>query len=252
MPLVRRPVRARRARVRGFRQLAGRPGPRDGARVHTTLPDAPLTISGPGEESGTYDYFVEQVVTAVATERGKDNATRKDYQSSPNDNVIIEGIAGPDTSLGWVGFAYAEENLDKVKFLEVVEGARRVCRADHRDDRRRYYPLCRNLYIYVNKAKAADNAALAAFVDFYLAEGTVSTVNRDGPLHRPRCRRAGRKPRRLGRSLTAAPPAIGRPGACPARPADARHGSLTRRRHDRRRPNPTSCLTSRQRARAPA
>jgi len=38
------------------------------------------------------------------------------------------------------------------------------------------YPLSRTLYIYVNKAKAADNPAVKAFVDYYLAEGTISTV----------------------------------------------------------------------------
>lgn len=143
----------------------------------TTFPDAQLSIYGPGEESGTYDYFVEQVVTPIATERSKDKVTRKDYQSSPNDNVIIEGIAGSDTSLGWVGYAYAEENLDKVKFVEVA-GKDGTCVAPTTDTiASATYPLARDLYIYVNKDKAAANPALAAFVDFYLAEGTVSTIN---------------------------------------------------------------------------
>ena len=143
----------------------------------TTFPDAALSIYGPGEESGTYDYFVEQVVTPIATERSKDSVTRKDYQSSPNDNVIIEGIAGSDTSLGWVGYAYAEENLDKVKFLEVA-GKDGECVAPTADTiASAEYPLARDLYIYVNKDKAAANPALAAFVDFYLAEGTVATIN---------------------------------------------------------------------------
>ena len=43
--------------------------------------------------------------------------TRPDYTASPNDNVIIEGISGSDTSLGWVGFAFAEGNADTVKLL---------------------------------------------------------------------------------------------------------------------------------------
>lgn len=143
----------------------------------TTLPDAPLAISGPGEESGTYDYFVEQIVTAIAKERGKDNATRKDYQSSPNDNVIVEGISGSDTSLGWVGYAYAEENVDKVKLLDVAKTPGECVAPTPETIASNAYPLSRSLYIYVNKAKAATNTALAAFVDFYLAEGTLSTVN---------------------------------------------------------------------------
>jgi phosphate transport system substrate-binding protein len=143
----------------------------------TTLPDAALTISGPGEESGTYDYFVEAVVTPIAKERGKDSATRKDYQSSPNDNVIIEGVAGADTSLGWVGYAYAEENLDKVKLFEVAKEPGKCVAATKETIADNSYPLSRPLLIYVNKAKAAANPALVAFVDYYLAEGTIAAAN---------------------------------------------------------------------------
>ena len=143
----------------------------------TTLPDVPLTISGPGEESGTYDYFVEAVVTPIAKERSKDSATRKDYQSSPNDNVIIEGVAGADTSLGWVGYAYAEENLDKVKLFEVAKEPGKCVAATKETIADNSYPLSRPLLIYVNKAKAAANPALVAFVDYYLAEGTIAAAN---------------------------------------------------------------------------
>lgn len=143
----------------------------------TTLPDAPLTISGPGEESGTYDYFVEAVITKTAEARGQENATRKDYQSSGNDNVIIEGVAGSETSLGWVGYAYAEENLDTIKLLDVAKTGEACVAPTPETIASGDYPLARNLYIYVNAAKAAENAALAAFVDFYLADGTVATVN---------------------------------------------------------------------------
>ena len=143
----------------------------------TTLPDAPLTISGPGEESGTYDYFVEQIITPNTEARGVEAQTRKDYASNPSDNVIIEGIAGTDTSLGWVGYAYAEENLDKVKFFEVAKEPGTCIAPTKETIASNEYPLSRDLYIYVNKAKAAENPAVAAYVDFYLADGTVSTAN---------------------------------------------------------------------------
>jgi phosphate transport system substrate-binding protein len=149
----------------------------------TQFPDAPLTISGPGEESGTYDYYVEQIVTPIAVERklaeAKTTATRKDYGSSPNDNVIIQGIAGAEASLGWVGYAYAEENLDKVKFIQVAKEAGKCFDPTAETIASNEYPLSRNLYIYVNKAKAASNPALAAYVDFYLKDGTVTAVNED-------------------------------------------------------------------------
>jgi phosphate transport system substrate-binding protein len=143
----------------------------------TTLPDAPLAISGPGEESGTYDYFVEQIITPNTEARGVEAQTRKDYNSSPNDNVIIEGIAGSDTSLGWVGYAYAEENLDKVKFFEVAKEPGKCVAPTKETIASNEYPLSRDLFIYVNKAKAADNPAVSAFVDYYLADGTIATAN---------------------------------------------------------------------------
>jgi phosphate transport system substrate-binding protein len=135
-----------------------------------TFPDAPLDITAPGEESGTYDAFIELALKDIATERGKpDDQTRPDYQSSPNDNVIIQGIEGSDSSFGWVGFAYAEENAGGVKELEVdggdgCVGPSRETIADGS------YPLSRSLYIYVNDAKAKSNEAVKAYVDFYMQQ----------------------------------------------------------------------------------
>lgn len=137
---------------------------------HAPYPDAPLTVTAPGEESGTFDSFVELVLAKVAKALGvEDDAPRPDYTASPNDNVIIEGIAANDTSLGWVGFAFLEENLDVVKPVQVDKGKgcveptpETIASGD--------YPIARSLYIYVNAAKLAENEALAAFVDFYLTD----------------------------------------------------------------------------------
>jgi phosphate transport system substrate-binding protein len=144
---------------------------------NTVSPDAPLAITGPGEESGTFDSFVELAITPIATARTKDATTRPDYTASANDNAIIEGVAGSDTSLGWVGFAFAQENADKVTELQVSKEANGTCVAPTVDTiGDGSYPLSRSLYIYVNKAKADANPAVVAFVDYYLAEGTISTV----------------------------------------------------------------------------
>ena len=143
----------------------------------TELPDAPLEISGPGEESGTYDYFVEEVVGEFAEDRGQDEATRKDYNSSPNDNVIVQGVTGTDTSLGWVGYAFAQEAGDQVKLLEVSAPDGECVAATPETIASNEYPLSRPLFIYVDTAKAEENPALAAYVDFYLDEATLTEVN---------------------------------------------------------------------------
>lgn len=145
----------------------------------TDLPDAPLTTRiGPGEESGTYDSFVELVIEGFTEDRGQEAVTRPDYQASANDNVIIDGVAGTlddTTTFGWVGFAFVEENLDRVKPLQ-VDGGDGCVEPTPETIANGDYPIARDLYIYVNKAKADENAALAAFVDFYVADGTIDQV----------------------------------------------------------------------------
>ncbi len=148
----------------------------------TTFPDAPLTITGPGEESGTYDFMNSIVIAPIATARGITDATqaavRPDYQSSPDDNAIIAGVAGSTdnaTTLGWVGFAYVEENLDKVKPL-AVDGGKGCVDNDRANIADGGYPISRPLFIYVNTDKAAANPAVTAFVDYYLTPGVVDAV----------------------------------------------------------------------------
>jgi phosphate transport system substrate-binding protein len=149
---------------------------------NTVLPDAPLSITGPGEESGTFDSFVELAIKPTADARKQDATTRPDYTASANDNAIIDGVAGSDTSLGWVGFAFAEENTDKVKEVQVSKDANGTCVAPSVETiGDGSYPLSRSLYIYVNKAKAAANPAVVAYVDYYLADGTISSVLKTVP-----------------------------------------------------------------------
>ena len=144
---------------------------------NTTFPDADLTITGPGEESGTFDSFVELALAGIAEERGQEPNTRPDYTASANDNAIIDGVAGSDTSLGWVGFAFAEENKDTVGEIQVAKDVNGTCVAPTAETiSSGEYPLSRNLYIYVNNAKAAENPAVVGYVDYYLADGTISSV----------------------------------------------------------------------------
>ena len=150
---------------------------------NTTFPGADLAIVGPGEESGTFDSFVELVLDGIAKTRNQIPAgsshttTRPDYTSSGNDNVIVEGITNSPGSLGWVGFGFAEENADKIKIVPVAKEANGTCVTPSADSiADGSYPISRTLYIYVNKAKAAANPAVSAYVDYYLADGTISSA----------------------------------------------------------------------------
>jgi phosphate transport system substrate-binding protein len=139
----------------------------------TTFPDAPLELTGPGTESGTYDSFIEIALSGIAEAQGlpedQIETTRPDYASSADDNVIIQNIEASDTSLGWVGFAFAEEAGDQVTEIPISEEPGGECvepTAETISDGS--YPLARPLFIYVNSAQADDNPALSPFVDYYL------------------------------------------------------------------------------------
>ena len=91
---------------------------------HAPYPNEPLVITAPGPESGTYDSFAELVLEGVAEKRGLPEeqwAPRPDYQASPNDNVIIEGISGSPSSLGWVGYSFYAQNTETVRAIPIAE-----------------------------------------------------------------------------------------------------------------------------------
>jgi phosphate transport system substrate-binding protein len=138
--------------------------------INAPYPDAALTVTAPGEESGTFDSFVEIVFGKVAKAlEAEDDAPRPDYTASPNDNVIIEGVSANDTSLGWVGFAFVEENLDVIKPLKVDAG-KGCIEPTVASIASGEYPIARSLYIYVSVSKLEANPALGAFVDFFMSD----------------------------------------------------------------------------------
>ncbi len=144
----------------------------------TTFPDASLNISAPGTESGTYDSFIEIVLEDIAEERGMEDFIRTDFAGQAEDNVIVQGVAGSDSSLGWVGFAFAEENDDVVRALQVDDGESGCVAPSIETIADGSYPVSRSLYIYVNSAEVAENPAVEAFVDFYLGDGYAESVTR--------------------------------------------------------------------------
>jgi len=140
-----------------------------GSKHAEALPDADLVVTGPGEESGTYDSFVEFAIASIAKEREQESVVRADYASSGNDNLIVEGIEASDSSLGWIGYAFyvGEQSKMRAIAIENKEGACVVPTDATIADGS--YPFSRTLYIYVNKANAAANPAVAGYVDLYLS-----------------------------------------------------------------------------------
>ncbi|MGH8953015.1 MAG: substrate-binding domain-containing protein [Acidimicrobiia bacterium] len=155
-------------------------------------PNAPyaeesLVITAPGEESGTYDSFVELVIAEIAEERlGEDNDfTRADYNASANDNVIVQGITENPTSLGWVGFAFFEENQDVLKAIEIDSGESGCVAPSTETIASFEYPLARPLFIYVTTNDLASRPDLSAFGDFYVSDEGLAFVSEAGYVQLP-------------------------------------------------------------------
>jgi phosphate transport system substrate-binding protein len=146
----------------------------------TELPDAPLDITAPGPESGTYDAFAELALgdpsearlEAGAITEDQVETIRSDYSSQADDNAIIAGIEGADTSFGWVGFAFAEGAGDQVKEI-AVDGGDGCVEPSIETIADGSYPLSRSLFIYVSTASADESPAVVEYVDFYLADASL-------------------------------------------------------------------------------
>lgn len=162
----------------------------------TTLPEGSLDISAPGEESGTYDSFIELALADIAEARLEEGAitedqvetTRPDYQSSGDDNIIIQGIAGSPTSFGWVGFAFAEEAVAGGDVREVpvtAEIGGECIEPTTETIADGSYPLSRPLFIYVSASAAEDNQAVADYVDYYLSDDGIAAVSEVGYVELP-------------------------------------------------------------------
>lgn len=151
---------------------------------HAPYPDAPLVITAPGEESGTFDAFIELALEDILKARDQSEPTRADYQASANDNVIVDNIAANPTSFGWVGFAFFVENRDVLKDIAVDGGDGNCVEPTIQTILDGSYPLSRSLFIYVNKEKLAAKPYLRDFVDFYLGDG-FSSVSEVGYVALP-------------------------------------------------------------------
>ncbi|MGH8914633.1 MAG: substrate-binding domain-containing protein [Acidimicrobiia bacterium] len=149
-------------------------------------PDEPLVITAPGEESGTYDSFVELVIAGISEERlGEGNDfTRADYSASANDNVIVQGITENPTSLGWVGFAFFEEN-QTLKAIEIDSGDSGCVAPTAGSIAGFEYPLSRPLFVYVKTNDLASRPELVAFVDYYLSDEGLAAVTDAGYVQLP-------------------------------------------------------------------
>jgi phosphate transport system substrate-binding protein len=122
--------------------------------------DVPLTLAGPGSQSGTYDFFNEEVLGEDAA--GETVVPRQDYTASEDDNVVVRAVQSGEGTLGYFGFTYYEENADTLKLFS-VDGVEPTVETITDGS----YPLSRPLFIYVKDTSLATEP-VNSFVRYYV------------------------------------------------------------------------------------
>ena len=131
------------------------------SQVRSSFPDEPLELYGAGTDSGTFDYFTDAI-------NGEEGASRTDYNPTEDDNVTVQGVSGSKGALGYFGFSYFEENMDKLNAVQIDGGNGCVGPSSEAAQNGTYTPLSRPLFIYVSKQAVQANSNVLAFVDFYV------------------------------------------------------------------------------------
>ncbi|MGP1387909.1 MAG: PstS family phosphate ABC transporter substrate-binding protein [Thainema sp.] len=129
--------------------------------VDPSWPNEEISLYGPGPDSGTFDYFTDEVV-------GEEGASRTDYIASEDDNVLVLGVEGDEYSLGYFGYAYYIENADQLQAVAVDSGNGPVAPSPETVESGAYTPLSRPLFIYVSKNALESRPEVREFVEFYL------------------------------------------------------------------------------------
>ncbi len=140
------------------------------SQVRPEWPDREIHLFGAGVDSGTFDYFTEAV-------NGKEGASRGDYTSSEDDNVIVQGVSRDEGALGYFGYAYYAENRQALKLVAIDDGNDEngkgpIAPSPETVRDGQYQPLSRPIFIYVNAASLA-RPEVQAFVQYYLQKAPV-------------------------------------------------------------------------------
>jgi phosphate transport system substrate-binding protein len=127
--------------------------------VDPSWPDEAIARFIPGTDSGTFDYFVEEIFD-------KDEApilSASNMDLSEDDNVLVQGVLGSPYAIGFFGYAYYVENQDTLKVI-MVEGVEP--NQESVDDNT--YPLSRPLFIYSDAGIMNSKPQVAAYINFFL------------------------------------------------------------------------------------
>lgn len=124
--------------------------------INKAWPNEKIVYYSPGTESGTYDYFVNDILA------GKDLV--KHATLSEDDNVLVKGVESDENAIGYFGFAYYIANKEKLQVVKIdgVEPTHATIKSGE------YTPLSRPLFVYVKNEAVKDNPVMYNFLDYMI------------------------------------------------------------------------------------
>lgn len=135
--------------------------------IDPSFPNETILRYSPGTDSGTFDYFVEEVMGPAYgddEEAGKTAIlSAENIQFSEDDNVLVQGVAGSSYAIGFFGYAYAQENEDIIRPISLEGIAISPDTAESGE-----YPMARPLFIYSDAGVMQSKPQVADYINFFL------------------------------------------------------------------------------------
>ncbi|MDY6937887.1 MAG: substrate-binding domain-containing protein [Cyanobacteriota bacterium] len=127
--------------------------------VNPNWPDEDIERFVPGEDSGTFDFFVEEVLDEDASQLL--NAPNTEF--SEDDEYIKLSVETNSNAIGFMGYAYYAQDADKMKILS-LEFIRPSAEAIEEGN----YILSRPLLIYSDANIIRNKPQVGDFIAFFL------------------------------------------------------------------------------------
>jgi phosphate transport system substrate-binding protein len=146
------------------------------SQIDPKLPDVEVSLYGPGTDSGTFDFFTDEI-------NGEEGVSRKEYQPSEDDNILVQGVSGDEGGLGYFGFSYYEQNQDKLNLVGVDGGDGCVEPSIEAIQDGSYTPLSRPLFMYPSEQAIGDKSQVKGFLEHTVDnQDEIATASQIVPL----------------------------------------------------------------------
>ena len=146
------------------------------SQIDPKFPDVEVSLYGPGTDSGTFDFFTDEI-------NGEEGVSRKEYQPSEDDNILVQGVTGDEGGLGYFGFSYYEQNQDKLNLVAVDGGDGCVKPSLETIQDGSYKPLSRPIFMYPSEQSLGSKPQVKGFMEYTIDNADeIATASQIVPL----------------------------------------------------------------------